>query len=95
MPRSSRVAPDWIERVKLAVRRNGFLRQQDLAQELGMARYTISKFLNGEPVDHLCFVEISEKLGLDWLKIVDLEDDLPTEVLVELLSNAATFEKIQ
>ena len=37
---------------------------------------TVSNYLNGKPVDYLNFVEISEKLGLDWQAIA-LIDDTP------------------
>lgn len=73
MSRSLRVAPDYIQRVKLAIKRSGFPSQQSLADEIGMARATISNFLNGKSVDFSCFVEISDRLGLDWQAIAYLE----------------------
>jgi hypothetical protein len=35
---------------------------------------TVNKFLNGKPVDNLNFVELSEKLGLDWKDIAELQN---------------------
>ncbi len=75
MPRSLRVAPQYIEQVKLAVRRNGYPRQKDLAEELGIALATLSNFLNGRPVDYLNFDEICHKLGLNIEEIADFEDN--------------------
>jgi predicted NACHT family NTPase len=41
---------------------------------MGMARATISNFLNGKSVDFTTFVEICERLELDWQAIAYLED---------------------
>jgi predicted NACHT family NTPase len=80
MARSRRVALEHIPQVKLALQRKKFPSQQALATEMGMARSTINKFLNGEPVDFLNFVDICEKLELDWQAIAaDMEDAPPTE----------------
>ncbi|XWK86864.1 MAG: NB-ARC domain-containing protein [Phormidium sp.] len=80
MSRSLKVAPEYIETVKLAVKRSGFPSQSTLATDLGMARATVTKFLNGQPIDYFNFVEICEKLGLYWPDVAKL--DRPT-ILVE------------
>ena len=69
MPRSTKVASDKIKIVKAALKKNGFPSQQALATELGISRVTISNYLNGKQVDHSYFVEISEKLNLDWIDV--------------------------
>ncbi|MCC3498358.1 MAG: tetratricopeptide repeat protein [Microcoleus sp. PH2017_15_JOR_U_A] len=74
MLRSLRVAPEPIQKVKLALKRKGFPSQQALAREMGMARATISNFVNGKPVDFTIFVEICERLGLDWQEIANIGD---------------------
>jgi WD40 repeat protein/transcriptional regulator with XRE-family HTH domain len=71
MSRSLRVSRGWIERVKVSVR-NRFGSQQHLAEEAGLARATVSNFLNGKPVDRASFVEICQRLELDWEEIADL-----------------------
>ncbi|WP_293354233.1 MULTISPECIES: ATP-binding protein [unclassified Microcoleus] len=73
MGRSLRVSPGCIEQVKIAVRRNRFSSQQSLASYLGLSLSTVKSFLRGDPVDFLNFVEISEKLRLDWQTIADIE----------------------
>jgi len=73
MGRSLRVSPGCIEQVKMAVRRNRFPNQNALAEEVGLSPSTVKSFLRGNPVDFLNFVEISEKLGLDWQTIADQE----------------------
>jgi len=77
MARSLKVAPEYIEKVKQAVQRNSFPSQNALATELGISRDTVRKFLNGISIDYLNFVEISEKLGLDWQKIAFKEEIKP------------------
>jgi hypothetical protein len=66
MPRSLKVAPEYIQKVKSALQRNGYPSQQALAGDVGLSLATIKNFLNGKPVDYLNFLEISEKLGLEW-----------------------------
>ncbi len=72
MARSLRVIPEYTDKVKLALARNGFPRQQDLAETLGLSRDTVSKFLNGKPVEYLNFLELAGKLALDWREIAGL-----------------------
>lgn len=74
MPRSLRVAPQHIQQVKSALRRNRFPNQQSLADEVGLSVSTVKSFLNGNPVDYLNFVDISGKLGLDWQAVADPEN---------------------
>ena len=69
MSKSSRVAQNYIPKVKLALKRNGFPSQRAFATEIGMCRNTIGNFVNGKPVQHNYFVEISDRLGLDWQAI--------------------------
>lgn len=64
MPRSLRVDPQYLEETKSALLRNGFARQQDLAEALGISRDTVNKFLTGKPVGYLNFYEICNILGL-------------------------------
>ncbi|NEP02128.1 MAG: molecular chaperone Tir [Symploca sp. SIO2E9] len=76
MSRSLRVSPEYISQVKLAVKRNGFPRQKDLAEELGISLSTLNNYLNGRAVDNWNFKEISERLGQDWNAIADFEDNI-------------------
>src|SRR5919199_1958090 len=69
MPRSLKVASEYIEIVKSSLQRNGYSSQQALATETGYSLSTVKCFLNGRPVDRLNFVELSEKLGQDWQAI--------------------------
>ena len=73
MPRSLRVQRDWIEKVKLALRRNGFPSQRSLAEEVGFALATVSNFLNGKPVDYATFEELCRRLALEWREIAELD----------------------
>jgi WD40 repeat protein/DNA-binding Xre family transcriptional regulator len=64
MRRSLQVALDQIKVVKSALRRNGFAKQQDLADRADISRDTVSRFLNGKPVDATNFMELCEILNL-------------------------------
>jgi len=79
MSRSLSVHSDYTQKIKLAVKRNGYPRQKDLAEDLQISLATISNYLNGKPVDHLNFIEISERLSQDWKEITDFEDSKPDE----------------
>ncbi len=70
MARSIRVASECIPLVKQALRRHGFPSQNALGIELGLSRSTITSFFTGKPVDFVNFVEISERLGLDWQDLI-------------------------
>jgi transcriptional regulator with XRE-family HTH domain len=69
MPRSLKVSPQHIQKVKSALWHNNFARQIDLAEKLQLSKATVWNFLNGRPVDYLNFLEICQKLRLDWQKI--------------------------
>jgi WD40 repeat protein/transcriptional regulator with XRE-family HTH domain len=80
MPRASRswrVRDDCIEIVKnTAIQKYG--RQEDLAEEIGISRSTVSKYLNGRAVDIAQFKEISFFLGLnDGSELACLPDGSP------------------
>jgi transcriptional regulator with XRE-family HTH domain len=77
--RSLRVDPAQIEQVKLAISRSGFPSQRALAEEVGMALATVNKFLNGKPVDRAIFVEICDKLSLDYRAISLIDPASVTE----------------
>ncbi|NER36483.1 MAG: hypothetical protein F6J93_21275 [Oscillatoria sp. SIO1A7] len=82
MARSLKVAPESIKTVKLALARNAFPSQTALATELGLSRTTVASFLNGKPVDRLNFIEISEKLNLNWQAISCMETESGPEYIL-------------
>ena len=75
MSRSLKVRPNFIQKVKNAVRRKGYPRQKDLAEEVGMSLATVSNYLNGKPVDCLNFQELSDRLSQDWREIALFEKE--------------------
>jgi hypothetical protein len=86
MKRSLKLRQEFLEQVEMALRRNGFPSQKILAEDIGLARSTVNNFLTGKPVDHLTFVEISRRLGLDWQAIADFGiDSIPASPLLESL----------
>ena len=83
MPRSLKVRQEFVEKVKLAVRRNGFPSQRALAEDVGLALATVSNFLTGKPVDYVTFDELCHKLALSWRDIADLDFELPSQTVVQ------------
>ena len=81
MSRSLKVRSECIERVRLAVKRNGFPNQRTLSEEVGLALATVSNFLTGKSVDYATFVEICQRLGLEWREVADLGILLPSQPL--------------
>ncbi|WP_446375792.1 tetratricopeptide repeat protein [Coleofasciculus sp. E2-BRE-01] len=79
MSRGTRVHPDYIPKLKQALRRNGFPRQIDLAEAVDVSKNTAWNFLNGKPVDHLNFEEFCNKLGYDWREVADLGENPDTQ----------------
>ena len=71
MSRSLQVDRQSTESVKASLRRCGFRSQRSLAEDLNLALSTVSRFLNGKPVDFATFVEICDRLNLDWRTITD------------------------
>ncbi|MGD1857525.1 MAG: NB-ARC domain-containing protein [Leptolyngbyaceae cyanobacterium] len=79
MSRSLKVNSPSIELVKAALKRCGLRSQRALAEDLNMALSTVSRFLNGKPVDFATFVEICDRLSLDWQAITDLIVGAPAD----------------
>jgi len=82
MGRSLKVSPGCIEQVKSALGHNGFPSQRALAEELGISLSTVKSFLAGKPVDYSYFLEISERLGYEWTKIV-YDETIPKPIFEE------------
>ncbi|ASC69571.1 hypothetical protein XM38_004980 [Halomicronema hongdechloris C2206] len=73
MPRSVRVHPDHRQMVALALERNGFLTQGDLAAHLEIALSTVSNFFRGINVSVAKFEEISAALGLEARELIQAQ----------------------
>ena len=74
MSRSLAVRSDYISQVKLAVQRNGYPRQKDLAEDIEFSLSTVNNFLNGKRIDNYYFTELCRVLALDWREIADFQD---------------------
>ena len=71
-PRSLKVHPAQIDRVRAAYGRSDCFNQKDLADELGMSLDTLSKFLTGKPVARGNANEICRRLSLDSNEVLIL-----------------------
>ncbi|MBD2604777.1 tetratricopeptide repeat protein [Scytonema hofmannii FACHB-248] len=76
MARSLKVSQNSIETLKLALRRSGYARQKDIAEELGLSLTTLTRFFSGQPIQSSVFLEICQKLELDWQELVDDNPEL-------------------
>ncbi len=90
MGRSLCVAENKLEIAKRAFTRSGFVSQQALAEELFFHRSTISKFFNGGPVDRGRFLEICDRLALDWRELIDAGADPQPLAQMDSISVAPT-----
>ena len=72
MSRSLKVAAQHISTVKLALKRSGWSTQRALSEDLGLALSTVSRFLNGRPVDYAVFLEICDRINLDWQQVASI-----------------------
>ena len=77
MSRSLKIKREYLEKIKLSLRRNGYPSQRALAEDAGYALATVSNFLRGKRVDYATFVELSQKLAFDWKDIADLDVSVP------------------
>ncbi len=91
MGRSLRVQGACLLQVKESLKRQGYARQQDLAEEMGISRSTLSNYLNGRSVDYQNFMEISDALVLDWQAIADFTEE-PTALALPGWGDAEEFE---
>jgi transcriptional regulator with XRE-family HTH domain len=83
MPRSLKVQQGCINKVKLALSRNGFPSQRSLAEDVGFALATVSNFLTGKPVDYTTFEELCQKLGLNWREISTLDLEVSAQTIAK------------
>jgi WD40 repeat protein/DNA-binding Xre family transcriptional regulator len=79
MSRSLQVRHHALEQVKVALRRQGFGSQKALSQDLGLSLSTVSRFLTGKAVDFDNFIEICDRLDLDWQALNLLQESNSSE----------------
>jgi transcriptional regulator with XRE-family HTH domain len=97
MPRSLRVKQGCIDKVKLALKLNGFPSQRALAEDVGFALATVSNFLTGKAVDYATFEELSRRLALDWREISALDFGVSSQTLdkeIERFEAIATYSNL-
>jgi transcriptional regulator with XRE-family HTH domain len=95
MPRSLRVQQGCIDKVKLALRCNGFPSQRSLAEDVGFALATVSNFLTGKPVDYTTFEELSRRLALDWREISALDFEVLSQTTSKNSETPELFDPSQ
>jgi DNA-binding Xre family transcriptional regulator len=88
-PRSLRARTECIEQVRRAVLRNGFARNQDLAEAAELALATVQNFLSAKPVSRENFFKLCSVLELDVEQIADFRtnSDVTLPLSTELPEN--------
>lgn len=79
--RSLLVKQECIDKVKNSFKRSDYVRQNDLAIDIGVSRDVVCRFLNGKAVDFSNFCELCFTLSLEWQEVANLEEDNPIEEL--------------
>ncbi|NEO29627.1 MAG: hypothetical protein F6K36_04085 [Symploca sp. SIO3C6] len=90
MSRSLKLHKECIKKAKLALKRNGFRSQRALAEDVELSLATVSNFLTGKPVDFATFVEICQKLALEWKEFADLDEQISSSPIVNNSEDAIT-----
>jgi transcriptional regulator with XRE-family HTH domain len=90
--RSLQASPRGIEKAQKALI-HYLLTQESLAKELGVTRQPIINFLRGRPVSYSLFVQICNKLNLDWQEVVAIPNggDEPAPSANNVFSRSAAF----
>ena len=73
--RSLKATPAGIEKASIALTDRAWSRE-DLAKDV-CDRQTAMKFFSGKPIDRKIFVQICQKLDLDWQEIVGIATIAP------------------
>jgi len=91
--RSQKISPEYLPEINSALKRNSYPSQQSLASDVGLSLSTVKSFLKGKPIDYLNFVEICEKLGLDWQE-VSAKETLPQDTNPPIKETSPFITKI-
>jgi len=76
--RALRASPEGIKRAETALTKHK-LTHERLAEELVITRQPVNKFFAGVGIDSKIFVQICERLGLNWQEIEVLDIDALVE----------------
>jgi len=68
--RSLQASPEGIEKARRALTHNSLTQKALAEEELKMSRHTVDKFFKGGRVDRRYFIQICERLKLEWDEIV-------------------------
>ncbi len=69
MSATLKVPANSLRRVKTAMQKTGISSQKALAEAVGISLYKVREFMAGRPIDAPTFIQICERLELDWQKL--------------------------
>jgi nicotinamide riboside kinase len=58
-----------------------------LAEEVGLSLSSVSSFLTGKPVDFATFVELCQKLALEWKEVAELDAEIESQTVEDDISS--------
>jgi tetratricopeptide (TPR) repeat protein len=76
-----KVAGNSLKRVKTAMEKHGISSQKALAEAVGVSLYKVREFMAGRPIDASSFMQICDRLELDWQKVARLSPNKAEEIL--------------
>lgn len=69
---SLRATPEGIQKAKQVIKKDGWT-QEEIGKEIGKTRQPVGKFLDGQRIERLNFIDICNLLGLNWKEIAEPE----------------------
>ncbi len=76
-----KVSGNSLKRVKTAMEKHGISSQKALAEAVGVSLYKVREFMAGRPIDASSFMQICDRLELDWQKVSRLSPNKAEEIL--------------
>lgn len=84
-----------LEKAKNALIRLGFSSKEQLAQHSFVARSTLTRFFNKEPIQLNSFMSICKALNLDWKEIAKIAEEEPKQLEANAFSSSDPNIQIQ
>jgi|GEM_PF-5959691 len=81
MSTTLKVSGNSLKRVKTAMEKHGISSQKALAEAVGVSLYKVREFMAGRPIDASSFMQICDRLELDWQKVARLSPNKAEEIL--------------
>ncbi|MEH1828276.1 MAG: pentapeptide repeat-containing protein [Nostoc sp.] len=88
-------SPEGKNKAERALRRLGFESKLNFAKSQLLARSTVTKFFQGEPIQLDSFKRICEALKLNWMEIAGLTEKQPNQLPISSPDSEELVEQVQ